>query len=106
MSKFCITISIWFLFSCCTKTSVNPQCWGDCRDATFFYAPCSAITGYLVFKDNPNDTLMITESIPKKFKVDRIEVSVKVKEIDSPIITANCNIKGDNFAKIVCVKEY
>jgi hypothetical protein len=104
MNNYLILISIWLTLSSCTKTSISPQCWGDCKEATFFYAPCSGITGYLVFKDDPNDTLMITKIIPKKFRTDKIDVCVKVKEVESPIITANCNIKGVNFAKIKCIK--
>jgi hypothetical protein len=105
MNNYLILISVCLTFSSCTKSNINPRCWGDCKEATFFHAPCSAITGYLVIKDNPNDTLMITNSIPKKFRTAKIDVCVKVKEVEAPIITGNCNIRGVKYAKIKCIKK-
>jgi hypothetical protein len=106
MKHFLILISISGAFLSCTKTSISPQCWGNnCKEATFFYAPCSSINGYLVFKDAPNDTLLVIKSIPKKFRVDKIDVCVNVKEEESEIVSGNCDMKGTNFVKIRCVKS-
>lgn len=105
MKNYLILIVALLILSSCTKSNLNPQCWGGCKDATFFYAPCSGITGYLVFKDKPNDTIMITKDIPKRFKTDKIDVFAKIKEVETPIITANCDVKGLKFAEIKCIKR-
>lgn len=106
MKYFLILIGISGAFLSCTKTSINPQCWGNnCKEATFFYQPCSIIKGRLVFKDAPNETLLVIKSIPNKFRVDKIDVCVNVKQVELGIITSNCDTKASGVVKIRCVKS-
>ncbi len=98
---------IFFLISglgyySCKKSEISPNCWGKCKDATFYYrGNCASITGVVRFED---EKYYVTQDrIPEEFRKDSIKVCIRYKNLGSKILTSDCEM--GEVLKIKCIQK-
>ncbi len=87
----------------CKKSDLSPNCWGECKDATFSYRGhrCATITGVITFEDGKS--YVTQDRIPVEFRKDNIKVCIRYKDVQGTYLTADC--ETHDVIKIKCIQK-